>query len=134
MLFQLYFTRRTLLIQISSYLYHIMMILLGAYQYMYICTIKIIILIFHTRKAGLTKRDDQRTEKAIGHDDSEHTQHPSVLGAVLELPHHSLHNTTRDNSQSIGFTMCRNLTHFCTLSNTCICYKAKCQDKQFDLF
>lgn len=74
------------------------MILLGAYQYMYICTIKIIILIFHTRKAGLTKRDDQRTEKAIGHDDGEHTQHPGVLGAVLELPHHSLYNTARDNS------------------------------------
>lgn len=134
MLIQLYFTRRTLLIQTSSYLYHIMMILLGTYQYMYICTMKIIILIFHTRKARLTKRDDQRTEKAIGHDDGEHTQHPSVLGAVLELPHHSLYNTTRDNSQCIGFTMCRNLTHFCTLSNTCICYKAKCQDKQFDLF
>lgn len=76
-----------------------MIVLFGAYQY--INTIKVItngILIFHTRNARLTKRDDQGTEEAVGHDDGKHTQHPGVLGAILELPNHSLYNTARDNS------------------------------------
>lgn len=76
-----------------------MIVLFGAYQY--ISTIKVItngIPIFHPRNARLTKRDDQGTEKAVGHDDGEYTQHPGVLGAILELPNHSLYNTARDNS------------------------------------